>query len=238
MKKKTYEIKKCILCGAKIKKRKNVSIVDYSKRKFCKVSCQHKWNALTKSSDIECTFCGKKFRKKNSQIGENNFCSLDCASKYKTLTHSKKVICSWCGKEFKKAKNQIRGNNYCSQKCMGEWQTKFRVGESNYNWKGGLLSVSKRIRSLNKYTDWRKDIFKRDNFTCQCCGDKTGGNLNAHHKKQLLDIIKEYHLNEMIDVLRCEKLWDLNNGITLCENCHRECHQKKGVYENIKRAIQ
>ena len=227
MKKKVYKIKKCLLCDSEIKKGTNVSISSYNKRKFCKTSCQHKWNALTKSSDVNCSFCGKKIRKKNSHIWKNNFCSLGCKNKHKTLTHNRNVVCAWCGKEFKKKLSDRKTKRvFCSRKCMGEWQSKFVIGVNSYGWKGGVSSVNNKIRSLVKYSNWVKSVFKRDGFTCQKCGDKKGGNLNAHHRKQVSDIIKEYNLKEMIDVLRCKELWDLNNGITLCEKCHQELHKK------------
>ncbi len=227
MKKKLYKIKKCILCGADIKKGANVSIASYNKRKFCCHKCQSEWNALTKSSDIKCSFCGKKIRRKNSHIGKNNFCSLDCKNKHKTLTHNRTVVCAWCGNQFKKKLSDRKTKRvFCSRKCMGEWQSKFAIGENSYNWKNGVSSVNDRIRSLVKYSGWVKDVFKRDNYTCQKCGDKKGGNLNAHHKKQVSDIIKEFNLKEMADILRCKELWDLNNGITLCEKCHQELHKK------------
>jgi uncharacterized Zn-finger protein len=227
MKKKIYKIKKCLLCGSDIKKEVNVSITSYYERKFCCHKCQAEWNTLYKSSNIECSFCGKKMRRRNSGIKKNNYCSLDCKNKHKTLTHNKDVECVWCGTKFKKKLSDRKTKRvFCSRKCMGEWQSKFTIGENSYNWRDGVSSVNSRIRALVKYSDWVKDIFKRDGFACQECGDKKGGNLNAHHKKQVSDIIKEFNLKEMIDILKCKELWDLKNGITLCEKCHQEIHKK------------
>ena len=109
---------------------------------------------------------------------------------------------------------------------MGEWQGKFTVGESSYNWQGGVSTINHRIRSAKKSIDWVKKVFKRDNFTCQKCGDKKGGNLNAHHIKHLSKIIKEYNIKDMADILQCKELWNINNGITLCVNCHIKEHKK------------
>ena len=60
-------------------------------------------------------------------------------------------------------------------------------------------------RNNTYYKEWVREVFKRDNFTCQCCG-KHGGNLNAHHL---------YNFSEY-ENLR----YDVENGITLCEECH------------------
>lgn len=64
-------------------------------------------------------------------------------------------------------------------------------------------------RFTPEYKEWRKAVYERDDYTCQKCGKK-GGNLNAHH-------IKAYA--EYPD-LRIE----LDNGITLCEECHKKEH--------------
>jgi hypothetical protein len=61
------------------------------------------------------------------------------------------------------------------------------------------------LRKSKEYLDWRVSVFVRDDYTCQCCF-KVGGTLNAHHIESFSD-----HLE-----LRTE----INNGITLCEECH------------------
>lgn len=60
-------------------------------------------------------------------------------------------------------------------------------------------------RNNTYYKEWKYKVFKRDNYTCQCCG-KRGGNLNAHHL---------YNFAEYEDLR-----YDVENGITFCERCH------------------
>lgn len=66
------------------------------------------------------------------------------------------------------------------------------------------------FRRTPEYIKWRNEIYKRDDYTCQICG-KRGGKLNAHHIK---------HFAKYKD-LRTE----INNGITLCEECHKKIHR-------------
>lgn len=61
------------------------------------------------------------------------------------------------------------------------------------------------IRNSSEYRNWRKEVYERDDYTCQCCG-KRGGNINVHHIE---------NFNENI-----ESRIDINNGITLCVQCH------------------
>ena len=55
--------------------------------------------------------------------------------------------------------------------------------------------------------EWRNAVYKRDDYTCQDCQIK-GKRLNAHHIKGF----KDYP----------ELRFDLDNGITLCVDCHKK----------------
>lgn len=91
------------------------------------------------------------------------------------------------------------------------------VGDKNPNWKGGVSSENERIRNSEKYILWRKLVFERDGYKCQIC-KKIGGNLNAHHIKSF----SEYP----------ELRFDVNNGITLCKDCHNIETSKQMVGNN------
>jgi hypothetical protein len=70
------------------------------------------------------------------------------------------------------------------------------------------------IRHSFAYKEWVKDVFTRDNFTCQICG-KHGGQLNAHHIKPFA----KYPELRLI----------VSNGITLCKDCHMKYHKEHRV---------
>lgn len=61
-------------------------------------------------------------------------------------------------------------------------------------------------RILPEYKEWRKKVFKRDNYTCRECGEKRY--LQAHHIKQV--------------ALFPELMFDVDNGETLCKECHQD----------------
>ena len=95
-------------------------------------------------------------------------------------------------------------------------------GEKHWQWKGGITSLTIQIRTCFKYRQWRSDIFTRDNFICVLCRT-VGRKLNAdHYPKKFSEIIEQYKIRTFNDGLNCEELWNINNGRTLCIDCHRK----------------
>lgn len=64
-------------------------------------------------------------------------------------------------------------------------------------------------------------VFGRDNFTCQKCNIR-GKYLNAHHIKPFSILIHINNINTYDDVMNCDDLWKISNGITYCQKCHLE----------------
>lgn len=91
------------------------------------------------------------------------------------------------------------------------------LGIDNIN-KNSLITNYKRLiyrqRNSPEYELWRNSVFKRDNYVCQHCkqGNKV---LNAHHIKFWAD--------------RKDLRFNIDNGITLCVDCHKKIHKKKGT---------
>ncbi len=94
-------------------------------------------------------------------------------------------------------------------------------GKNHYNWKGGITPLMFEIRRSFETRQWRSDVFTRDDFICQECGDKKGGNLEAHHIIKFSAILKKYNIKTFRQALNCVELWNINNGITLCKDCHK-----------------
>lgn len=78
--------------------------------------------------------------------------------------------------------------------------------------------LHKSIRETFKYKEWRKKVFERDNYSCVLCLSK--GYLEADHIVRFIDIINKYNIISVESSLLCEELFDLNNGRTLCRECH------------------
>ena len=84
-------------------------------------------------------------------------------------------------------------------------------------WTGNIYPLDKRRNYLDrrckKYKDWRKEVLKRDNNKCIMCNSNVG--LEAHHIKEFS---KYVNLRSNVD-----------NGITLCNKCHKNLHRKKAL---------
>jgi hypothetical protein len=135
------------------------------------------------------------------------------------------LICNYCGKEFNRSDSEIRGQkyNYCSKKCEGLHRREVTPhGEEHWNYTNGLTPMFNQIRLLAHYKDWRKSVFERDNYTCQCCGDQ--GYIQAHHIKSVKDILMENNITNTKEAKECSELWEVENGITFCIKCHEETH--------------
>lgn len=108
-----------------------------------------------------------------------------------------------------------------------------RIGDKNPNWRGGYSIVSRSVRASSKYRFWRSDVFTRDDFTCQSCYVR-GGKIEADHIIPFSEIWHRNKVKTFDEAMFCEELWNVNNGRTLCINCHKntETYGKKYHVDN------
>jgi len=109
-----------------------------------------------------------------------------------------------------------------SESRMGERNWNFGkdlTGKNSPAWKGGISKIDKLCRVMTEYKQWRTDIFIRDNWTCVLCG-MNKCYVTVHHTKGFSKIIRENRIKNILDARACDEMWDLDNGITLCEECH------------------
>lgn len=109
---------------------------------------------------------------------------------------------------------------------LTEEQRAMRRGERSSSWKGGISRINSRIRQSAEYITWRSKVYYRDNYTCVLChrnrkNDKTT-KLNADHIIAFSILLKENNIKKTTDAIHCNNLWNIDNGRTLCYECHKK----------------
>jgi len=126
----------------------------------------------------------------------------------------KKKYCDSC--RFKVQSDFSKGNQHYKL-------VKNRLyGEKHHNWKGGSSFLKKKIWDSLKYKQWRKECMVRDNYTCQECWVR-GKVLEVHHHKiNFSQLLIKFNIKSKEEADNCKELWELDLGITLCNNCHNK----------------
>lgn len=97
--------------------------------------------------------------------------------------------------------------------------------------------IKSAIRNSYQYRQWRSDVFTRDGFACQNCG-KHGYRLEAHHILSVTAVIRQDNISTISDAFANARLFDINNGVTLCESCHSLTDNYKGRNHALLKDIQ
>lgn len=198
--------KQCLFCGKRFKKPISESKYNWlTKHKFCSQKCHYAYGHITKI----CPICGKSFTSYKSH--KRIYCSLTCSNR---ADRGGKIIlkCIICGKKFTPKKRGILGRNtkYCSKICQSIAQS----GRNHWNWKGGISKNHR--RETKEYIEWRNNVYCRDNWTCQDCGQHCDNkNIVAHHLKSWNNFPELRYI--------------VSNGIVLCRSCHKIRHSKKEI---------
>lgn len=156
----------------------------------------------------DCLFCKSSFTAPIWR--KSKTCSYKCSNNLpKSRMKGKKV-----SDETKKKMSDIKKGIIPKNILRGDFN-----GEKNNFWKGGITPLHKKIRGSKEYKDWRTEVFKRDNYTCIECKSH-GITLQAHH-------IKPFAYYPELRLV-------INNGQTLCIDCHKKTDTYMHKAKNYK----
>lgn len=159
---------------------------------------------------------GKKHSDESkSKVSKKMMGNKNCVGLKQTKEHIEKRAILRRGKKGNRlgSKHSIE-----TRKQMSESHKKERA----YNYKGDESSNKQRANCSMEYRLWREKVFKRDNWTCQKC-KKRGIELHPHH---IYNFFKYIDLRFVMD-----------NGITLCKDCHIFFHNKYGRINNNRKQL-
>lgn len=158
---------------------------------------------------------GKYVRNNNMRTGKYIRTASMKTGKYIRTLRMRKNISVGTKEYFKK--------NPIALKRLSETAMKnTRRGPDSNFWRGGISkhNLTKQIRTLYEYKKWRSDVFQRDGWTCKTCG-KNSTYVVAHHKIAFSYLLHTNLIKSTQDAIKCPLLWDVNNGVTLCLDCHK-----------------
>ncbi len=247
-KKTNFIQKKCKLCNEKFVFNKRFD------RVFCSLKCHNTWQARYNNG-----FKGKTHTqelKKRWAVERKETYNLD--------NHKKDCICNFCKTVRGEAKppmdslatrikvaKKLKGRKiYWANKvklgvlkAYAEGRLRARKGKECSSYIDGRTPLRKMIRDCREYKQWVLAVFKRDNYTCQECGDSKGGNLQSHHIKpfnvMLTEFLKKYNYFSPIEdketlfriaINDYPDFWNADIGKTLCIKCHRKINTRRTIH--------
>ena len=171
-------------------------------------------------SQTKCLHCNIEFtsyRKCKRKYGDGykvylypkkniKFCTHDC---YHSYSKGKPLT----GEQLRIAQEQTKRMIYIRQNnpdIKNRWILKMKsvsAGSKSYNWikdRSKVINQNGRNGYLDK--EWKRGVYKRDNYICRIADDNCSGRIEAHHILPWRDY-PELH-------------YKINNGITLCHAHH------------------
>lgn len=139
-----------------------------------------------------------------------------------------------CGNSVEITTTSLNGGRTHSCGCIQKEGIRERMTGKNHPHYNPNLTAEQRTKHRyklggNTYAQkWRKEVFERDDYTCQVCGDRNG---NGHKA-----ILNAHHLDGWN---WCKsKRFDIDNGVTLCTTHHKEFHKIYGSGNNTRQQFE
>ncbi|WP_190277431.1 HNH endonuclease [Taibaiella lutea] len=135
--------------------------------------------------------------------------------------------CRFCQRVKVKVVTKGRVSTFKGKLHTEDSKQKMRIinkGPGNPNWKGGISSLILQIRNTERYKKWRRDVYRKDQFTCTHCNVKKAGNnitIDADHIIPLAKIVFEDNIKTIEEALLNERIFEVENGRCLCRKCHK-----------------
>ena len=235
----------CKICGGELIRKKYrrdnrsrgwqlESIQHFINRRYCSQKCY--WESLKELTGklhnsykprIKkiCPICKKEFSVLPSR-NQRIYCSRSCAIKENHLRGNHNVPCGWNKGKRTPLKIRLKMREAKLKNPTRYWLNKKRP-EMRKIIKSGWGEFRKQMRERTEYKQWLRFIFERDDFTCQICGARSGNGKAVYLEGHHLLSAREYP----------EFMLEKDNGITLCQKCHRELNGREKQILEVKKVI-
>lgn len=225
-------------CGCIPKKHKDYVGQKYKRLTLIQYEYSRKWDSYWL---CRCD-CGVEKILNIDDVKYGGTTSCGCArSEHKDLTgqkfgrytfvehkHGQYWLCKCdCGTEKIVHAGSVKIGHTTSCGCYQKECFKKRNGKNHPNYRHDLTKEERELGEENrkiapKHRQWRKKVFERDKYICQCCGERSK-NLQAHH-------IYSWNSHKKLRYVT-------SNGITLCDKCHKMFHKEFGYGNNTQKQL-
>ena len=206
-KKKLTVIDNCPICGIE----REIKLRQSRKNKPCS-KCFHNSEHMLEIKKANHQSPSEETRQK---MRDNNWSKRGFSSPFKGKKHSEtslKQLSESVKKQNERLKEQWGAEEYAIRMAC----RKRKINREDF--KGFISPENAVIRASQEMKEWIKTVFIRDDFTCVKCKGRGNIYLTAHH-------IESFNNN-------LELRFDVNNGATLCFDCHNDFHKKYGKGDN------
>ena len=224
----------CKSCRIKDNAKKECLSDDVMRRRFeetgCRVITKHIRNTRDKVHYI--ALCGHENSIDYSHFSQGG--GRVCSACSKSVSYSLDVVrgafeergCELLETEYVNCKTLMRYRARCGHESLIDFDVLLNCDNAALRCRNcHKHSYHEQPTDRNRFAskEWRKIVYKRDNWTCRVCGAH-GGLLNAHHLNSY-DAFPDERFSE-------------DNGVTLCSSCHTEFHKAYGFGNTTKEQFQ
>lgn len=212
----------CHHCGKEKRVRKGN--FNYKGNNFCTRICKDEWQRVGLKGSAN-PFYNKSHTQESKLKSSATKIALGLRGKKAHNYNTHPVECEQCGEITYKIGYLINRseNLFCSIECHGKWKSENLIGENSPTWNHDLTDEERQTqRKYPEYYEFITSVMRRDEYKCDICQfhSKWGNGLNAHHLNSY-DWDKDNRTN-------------IDNGITLCKECHTNFHKTYGYGKNTK----
>lgn len=177
---------------------------------FCKRKRHVSPYDIKRTGHKYCSGCAKRIKSNSyligTKVGRLYVIDFEEYDETKPVNYTAMKVRCDCGKEKTVLAQALKNGDTTSCGCYNREVTSALVGPKSAQYKPTLTDEDRKWRNSKQRT-WSLGVRKRDKF-CAVCGSNK--RLIAHH-------LNSYADNEDIR-------FDLENGIALCRECHKDFH--------------
>ena len=96
------------------------------------------------------------------------------------------------------------------------------------------IAMRVQIEQMPRYERWKEEVKEKCGKKCQIDESHKNRYTEVHHLTSFYKILKQNNITSIEKALGCRLLWDIDNGIVLCKECHDKMESSQNRQNLIK----